>query len=82
MASGGKKKTTMAKLMRERKVLERRLDKQAKKNARKLAAAQGLTEPEEVLTEDGEPVDQPDDGAVEREDVVAEREPVAHTLDA
>ena len=39
MASGGKRKTTMAKLNRERKVRERRLEKQAKKAARKQAAA-------------------------------------------
>jgi hypothetical protein len=41
MASSGKKKTTMAKLMRESKLRERRLDKQARKQARKLAAADG-----------------------------------------
>jgi hypothetical protein len=35
MASSGKKKTTMAKLNRERKLRERRIDKQAKKDARK-----------------------------------------------
>jgi hypothetical protein len=35
MASGGKKKTTFAKLAREQKLRERRLDKQAKKEARK-----------------------------------------------
>jgi hypothetical protein len=39
MASNGKKKTTMAKLTRESKLRERRLDKQAKKDARKRAAA-------------------------------------------
>lgn len=39
MASNGKKKTTMAKLSRETKLRERRLDKQAKKDARKRAAA-------------------------------------------
>lgn len=39
MASGGKKKTTMAKLNRESKLRERRLDKQARKDARKYAAA-------------------------------------------
>jgi hypothetical protein len=39
MASSGKKKTTMAKLTRESKLRERRLDKQAKKNARKHAPA-------------------------------------------
>ena len=37
MASSGKRKTTMAKLARESKLRERRLDKQAKKDARKLA---------------------------------------------
>jgi len=41
MASSGKKKTTMAKLMRESKQRERRQDKQARKDARKLAAARG-----------------------------------------
>ena len=42
MASSGKKKTTMAKLMRETKLRERRLDKQAKKDARKRAPAESL----------------------------------------
>jgi hypothetical protein len=41
MASSGKKKTTMAKLARERRLQEKRLDKQARKEARKLAAANG-----------------------------------------
>lgn len=35
MASSGKKKTTMAKLTRESRLRERRLDKQARKDARK-----------------------------------------------
>ncbi len=39
MASGGKKKTTFAKLAREQKLRERRRDKQAKKDARKRAIA-------------------------------------------
>jgi hypothetical protein len=39
MASSGKKKTTMAKLNRESRMRERRLDKQARKDARKLEAA-------------------------------------------
>lgn len=39
MASKGKRKTTMAKLNRERKLLERRQEKQAKKLARKQASA-------------------------------------------
>jgi hypothetical protein len=41
MASSGKKKTTMAKLMRESKLREKRLDKQARKDARKLAGTSG-----------------------------------------
>ena len=39
MGSNAKKKTTMAKLTRESAVRDRRLQKQAKKEARKLAAA-------------------------------------------
>ncbi len=39
MASSGKRKTTMAKLNRERRLVERRQAKQAKKIARKQAAA-------------------------------------------
>ena len=41
MASSGKRKTTMAKLNRERGLLERRAEKQAKKVARKRAAEYG-----------------------------------------
>jgi len=41
MASSGKRKTTMAKLTRERRLMERRLDKQARKEARKRAAGEG-----------------------------------------
>ena len=44
MASGGKKKTTFAKLAREQKLRERRRDKQAKKDARKRA---GEIDPEQ-----------------------------------
>jgi len=40
MASSGKRKTTMAKLNRERRLQERRVEKQAKKDARKRAAAE------------------------------------------
>ncbi len=39
MAQSGKRKTTMAKLTRERRLLERRIDKQAKKEARKRSSA-------------------------------------------
>jgi len=35
MASSGKKKTTMAKLTRESRLRQRRMDKQARKDARK-----------------------------------------------
>jgi hypothetical protein len=49
MASGAKKKTTMAKIARENAVRERRLRKQARKDARKRAAAQpaAATTPDE-----------------------------------
>jgi hypothetical protein len=51
--AGGKRRTTMAKLNRERKLLERRAAKQAKKDARKKARAGegsvvGRPAPEEV----------------------------------
>jgi hypothetical protein len=39
------KRTTMAKLNRERKLVERRMEKQLRKEARKLAAAQGDERP-------------------------------------
>jgi hypothetical protein len=45
MASASKRKTTMAKLNRERKLLERRQEKQAKKAARKQAAADARAKP-------------------------------------
>ncbi len=49
MASSGKKKTTMAKLTRESRLRERRLDKQAKKDARKLAPASHAEWPGETI---------------------------------
>lgn len=52
MASSGKKKTTMAKLTRESRLRERRQDKQARKNARKLAAANGTNDSDAVLADD------------------------------
>jgi hypothetical protein len=45
MASSGKRKTTMAKLNRERKLIERRMEKKAKKEARKQAAAEAPASP-------------------------------------
>jgi hypothetical protein len=44
MASRGKKKTTFAKLNRETKLRERRAEKEARKQARKL----GLEQPERI----------------------------------
>jgi hypothetical protein len=45
MASTGKRKTTMAKLTRESRLRERRVEKQARKRARKLAAADEQDQP-------------------------------------
>jgi hypothetical protein len=58
MASSSKRKTTMAKLNRERALVERRLRKQAKKQARKQAAAAEASaetvavDPGDTLTQD------------------------------
>jgi hypothetical protein len=49
MASSGKKKTTMAKLTRESRLRERRLAKQAKRTARKLAPAQDPDSSDDTL---------------------------------
>jgi hypothetical protein len=49
MASGAKKKTTMAKLTRESRLRERRLDKQAKKDARKRAPVHHTDRPGDTL---------------------------------
>jgi hypothetical protein len=49
MASSGKRKTTMAKLNRERRLIERRQEKQAKKDARR-ASAQDPDPPSDTLT--------------------------------
>jgi hypothetical protein len=50
MASSGKRKTTMAKMNRERRLVERRLEKQARKLARKQAAEHQPSPPGDVLT--------------------------------
>ena len=50
MASSGKKKTTMAKLNRESRMRERRIDKQARKDARKQAAAESPGAADPTLT--------------------------------
>jgi|tagenome__1003787_1003787.scaffolds.fasta_scaffold17707408_2 hypothetical protein len=52
MASSNKRKTTMAKLNRERRRLEKRQEKQAKKLARKKAAAEQASQPGDVLPGD------------------------------
>jgi hypothetical protein len=52
MASTGKRKTTMAKLNRERRLRERRLEKKAKKDARKRASADDPGGPGDRLTGD------------------------------
>jgi hypothetical protein len=61
MASSGKKKTTMAKLMRETRLRERRMDKQARKDARKLASANGSDWLAEAPNPMGAESAQPDD---------------------
>jgi hypothetical protein len=52
VASTGKRKTTMAKLNRERRLRERRLEKKAKKDARKRASAPDAGPPGDLLTGD------------------------------
>jgi len=51
MASTGKKKTTMAKRDRENRLRARRLEKQAKKDARRQASAHDRGEPSVTPTE-------------------------------
>jgi hypothetical protein len=51
MAGSGKKRTTMAKLTRESRLRERRLDKRAKKDARKLAPANDAYPPDDAPSE-------------------------------
>ena len=50
MASSSKNRTTMAKITREQNVRDRRLRKQARKDARKLAAAEPPAEPVDADT--------------------------------
>jgi len=45
MSSSGKKKTTMAKLARESRLRERRLEKQARKDARRLRSTEDHAPP-------------------------------------
>ena len=53
--AGSKRRTTMAKLNRERKLLEKRAAKQAKKEERKRAAAEDRLETDEPAFEAAEP---------------------------
>lgn len=62
MASSGKKKTTMAKLARESRLRERRLEKQARKDARKRAAAHPSPQPDWVDVEGSREPDLTDGG--------------------
>ena len=58
MASGNKRKTTMAKLNRERKLIERRHEKQARKQRRRDAAAaeaEGAPPAPQLDADDAEP---------------------------
>ncbi len=61
MGSGGKKKTTMAKLGRENRLRERRLNKQAKKDARKQTSSDHPEVRERSLDEGGWPKSTPPD---------------------
>jgi hypothetical protein len=57
-SSSGKKKTTMAKLMRENKLRERRVEKQIRKDVRKLAAADRASH-SDPLSAPGQPAGDP-----------------------
>jgi len=67
MASSGKKKTTMAKLQRESRLRERRMDKQARKDARKRNALLPEDQRPDFVSEDERPVDVDVDVDVENE---------------
>lgn len=60
MASSGKRKTTMAKLNRERGLLERRAAKQARKIERKRAAAEEGSDTGPSSFEEDVPPSEPD----------------------
>jgi len=64
MAPAGKKKTTMAKLTRESRLRERRLEKAARKRARKDAAAHPPDVPAATLSHDHAGVDPAADSTV------------------
>jgi len=66
VAGGSKRKTTMAKLNRERGLVERRLAKQARKAARKAAAAAGEHETAPPPADGGDDTPETADGPAER----------------
>ena len=70
MGSSGKKKTTMAKLTRESRLRERRVEKAARKQARKLAAAAG--QDDSLHGDTGEPIE-PEAGQPDLEPVAPVR---------
>ena len=53
MASTGKRKTTFAKLDRERRLREKRAEKKLKKDQRRRAAAEAAADPVAPVGEDG-----------------------------
>jgi len=52
MGSNGKKRTTMAKLNRESKLRDKRIEKQMRKDARKAAASREAEPPAEAVQPD------------------------------
>ncbi len=76
MASRGKKKTTMAKLTRESRLRERRFEKQARKDARKLAAS----DPDARPDDDGASLSDDAGAGTEFEDVPAAEQPAAESV--
>jgi hypothetical protein len=79
MASSGKRKTTMAKLSRESRLRERRMEKAARKNARKLAAADPTSPSSEYDPTGYDPAGDIDESVAPGAEQPAP-EPVARTL--
>jgi hypothetical protein len=80
MASSSKKRTTMAKIARENKLRERRIDKQAKKDRRKLAAADGepvswLGEAPGIESDEAADIESDEAAGVESDDATPEAQP-------
>ena len=73
MASSGKKKTTMAKLDRERRMRERRMDKQARNDARKYASAHPAEASDDTPEADGSALADAREPALEAADEVLVR---------